>query len=381
MLFESILGQYHIKKHLIHSVQTGRIPHAQLFLGPEGSGTLEMAIAYAQYILCQNTGGENTGGNESCNLKFQHFNHPDLHFVFPTVTTDEVKTKPKSADFLPLWREFLLEKAYNNLFDWYEKLGVGNKQGVIRTEDANEIVRLLSLKSYEGGYKIMIIWMAEYLNTEASNKILKILEEPTDRTVIILIAEDENGLLQTIQSRCQIVQFNKLPDDIIAKKLIADYNLDESTAKKIAFSSQGNYTEALHLYHTRTEKNPFEEWFVEWVRAAYRAKGNAAVIQELITWSEKIAGLGRESQKRFLHYCSELFRQALLVNYQPQLVYLQTTVPNFDLSKLAPFVNGNNIEEITSEIEKAIYHIERNGNGKIILTDLSIKLTRLIHKN
>ncbi len=173
MQFSQILGQDYIKSHLIKSASSGRIPHAQLFIGPEGSGTLSTAIAYAQYILCNNTGNENENGNDSCNLKFQNISHPDLHFIYPTVTTEDVKTKPKSLDFIQDWRTFIQEMPYGGLFDWYKILGVQNKQGEIRVEDAQEVLKSLSLKSYEGGYKIMIIWMADKMNIAASNKLIE----------------------------------------------------------------------------------------------------------------------------------------------------------------------------------------------------------------
>ena len=381
MQFTQILGQDHIKNHLTRSVQLGRIPHAQLFVGPEGSGTLAMAIAYAQYLLCNNTGNENSGGNEACNLKFQHFAHPDLHFIYPTVTTDDVKSKPKSIDFIQDWRTFLSENVYGGLFDWFKILGVENKQGEIRVDDAQEIVKTLSLKSYEGGYKVMIIWMADKMNIAASNKLLKILEEPTDRTVFILITEKEEDLIQTIRSRCQVLDFNGLPESVIAEALIEKLQLDPKAATKIAHQAQGNYNKALKLLSDDNEDLPFEQWFVLWVRAAFKAKGNAAAIHELITWSEEIAKLGRETQKKFLSFCIEMFRQALLLNYQAtSLVYLEPKVEKFKLENFAPFVNGNNILDIYKELNDAMYHIERNGNAKIILTDLSIKLTRLIHK-
>lgn len=381
MQFTDIIGQEHLKSHLVKSIQLGRIPHAQLFVGPEGSGTLPMAIAYAQYLLCGNSGTENSGGNEACNIKFGQFGHPDLHFIYPTVTTEDVKTKPKSSDFSREWREFLNHNYYGGLFDWYKILDVKNKQGEIRVDDAQEIIRLFSLKSYEGGYKVMIIWMADKMNTEASNKLLKILEEPTDRTVFILITEHEEDLLQTIRSRCQLLEFNGLPEQLIADALAERQHLEPKEALKIAHQAQGNYNKALKLLSDNDEELPFEQWFVIWVRAAFKAKGNAAAIHELIEWSEEIAKIGRETQKKFLNYCLEMFRQALLLNYQAtELVYLQPKVEKFKLENFAPFVNGNNIIAIYKELNDAIYHIERNGNAKIILTDLSIKLTRLIHK-
>jgi DNA polymerase-3 subunit delta' len=226
----------------------------------------------------------------------------------------------------------------------------------------------------------MIIWMADKMNIAASNKLLKLLEEPSDKTLFILISENEEDILQTIRSRCQITHFNALSEQVIADALIEKEQIDSKKALKIAHQAQGNYNKALQLINDE-EASPFELWFVTWVRAAFKAKGNAAAIQDLIEWSEQIAALGRETQKKFLQFCIEMFRQALLLNYEAQeLVYIETKVEKFKLKNFAPFVNGNNINDIFKEISDAMYHIERNGNAKIILTDLSIKLTRLIHK-
>jgi DNA polymerase-3 subunit delta' len=382
MQFSEILGQEHIKSHLTKSADLGRIPHAQLFVGPEGSGTLPMAIAYAQYILCSNANGENGGQNESCNIKFDKLSHPDLHFVYPTVSTEDVKTKPKSIDFIGDWRNFVGHNPYGSLFDWYTVLGVNNKQGEIRVDDAQEILKSLALKSYEGGYKIMIVWMADKMNIAASNKLLKLLEEPPEKTIFILISEQEEDIIQTIRSRCQVLHFGGLPERSIAEALVANKQIEPQQAAIIAHQAQGNYNKALHLAQNEEDEYPFDEWFVTWVRAAFQAKGNASAIQDLIQWSEQIAGLGRETQKKFLEFCIEMFRQALLLNYEsPGLVYLEPKVEKFKLANFAPFVTGNNIHEIFKELSDAMYHIERNGNAKIILTDLSIKLTRLIHKN
>ena len=381
MLFSEILGQDYIKNHLTKSATLGRIPHAQLFVGPEGSGTLPMAMAYAQYVLCGNIGVENVGANTSCNLKFESIAHPDLHFIYPTITTEGVKTKPKSIDFIGDWRKFVKENPYGSLFDWYNFLGAGNKQGEIRVDDAQEMLKSLSLKSYEGGYKVMIVWMADKLNISASNKLLKLLEEPTDKTLFILISENEEDIIQTIRSRCQVLHFNGLPEKVIARALLENQNIETKTATKIAHQAQGNFNKALQLLQTDNEDLHFEQWFVNWVRSAFKAKGNAAAIHDLIAWSEQIAALGRETQKKFLHFCIDMFRQALLLNYEaPSLVYLEPQVEKFKLENFAPFVNGNNIQAIFKALSDAMYHIERNGNAKIILTDLSIQLTRLIHK-
>ncbi len=381
MLFSDILGQTHIKAHLTKSADAGRIPHAQLFVGPEGSGTLAMAIAYAQYILCGNTNSENTEGNQACNLKFKNLSHPDLHFAFPVTTNDKVKRHPVSSHFLEEWRQLIAQQPYGNLFDWYKLLGVDNKQGQIGVDEAQDIVKSLSLKSYEGGYKVMIIWMAEKMNTASANKLLKLIEEPPEKTVFILIAEDEEQIIGTIRSRCQVLHFPRLPEIIIAEALVKKYDVEEGVANKIAQQSNGNFNKACDLIYQDSEDIQFEKWFIIWVRSAFKAKGNKSAIRDLIAWSETIAKTGRETQKQFLHFCINYFRQAVLLNYKAdELVYLEPKSESFKLEKFAPFVHDGNVMEITKELQDAIYHIERNGNSKIILTDLSIKLTRLLHK-
>jgi len=374
MNFSKIIGQKHLVSHLKTSANNGRIPHAQLFVGPEGSGTLAMAIAYARHILC---GVE----NESCNLKLDKLSHPDLHFAFPVATNDKVKRHAVSNLFLEDWRTFLKEQPYGNLFDWYKLLGVENKQGQIGVDEALDVVKKLALKSYEGGYKIMLIWMAEKMNNAAANKLLKLIEEPPNKTVFILITENEDQIINTIRSRCQVLHFPVLAEQDITDELISKFKITATEATKIAHQADGNYNKALDILNQDSEDIQFEEWFIAWVRAAFRAKGNKTAINDLINWSETIAKTGRETQKQFLNYCLNFFRQALLYNYTAtDLVFLETQTKNFSLAKFAPFVHGNNILAINEELNDAIYHIERNGNAKIILTDLSIKLTRLLHK-
>lgn len=382
MLFSEVLGLPHIKNHLTTTADKGRVPHAQLFVGSAGSGTLPMAIAYAQYLLCRNSGGENTSGMEACNIKMNKLSHPDLHFAFPVAANDKVKKNPVSANFLEEWRQFLTNEPYGSLFDWYQKLGIENKQGQIGVNEAQDIVKSLSLKAYEGGYKVMIIWMAEKMNTAAANKLLKLIEEPPKDTLFILITEEEESILQTIRSRCQTLHFPPLNETVIAEGLMVNEDCEPSKALKIAHRANGNYTNALNIMRYNSGDEQFEEWFVTWVRSAFKAKGNKTAIQDLIGWSEMIAATGRETQKKFLLFCLDFFRQALLQNYQAKdLVFVEPQVNGFSLEKFAPFVSGNNIMGITKELEDAIYHIERNGNAKIILTDLSIKLTRLLHSN
>ena len=381
MLFSEILGLTHIKQYLTTCVDNNRIPHAQLFVGASGSGTLPMAVAYAQYILCANTNGENNGVHNTCNLKFNHLSHPDLHFAFPVATNDIVKKHPVSDHFLESWRTFLQKTPYGSLFDWHLAIGIEKKQGQIGVDESLEMVKKLSLKSYEGGYKIMIIWMADKMNISASNKLLKLLEEPPAQTLFILITENEDAILQTIQSRCQVLHFPKLSEQIIQSALLTNEQISKKEALKIAHQANGDYNKALHLLHHDGGADQFEEWIIRWIRAAFKAKGNKSAINELISWSESIASTGREIQKKFLQYCIDFFRQALVLNYgATPLLFYEPTVKGFELKKFAPYVHGSNIESIFQEIQKASLHIERNGNAKIIFTDLSINLTRLLHK-
>jgi DNA polymerase-3 subunit delta' len=381
MLFKDIIGQDKIKNHLIQTVENGRISHAQLFIAPTGSGALPMAIAYAQYILCDNKNGENDTGNEACNLKLNKLVHPDLHFAFPVATNEKIKKHPVSNLFLEEWRSFVGDTPYGSLFNWYQQLGIENKQGQIGVEEAEEIVKKLVLKSYEGGHKVMIIWMVEKMNIAASNKLLKLIEEPPKDTLFLLIAENEEQIIKTILSRCQVLYFKSLSENDIKKELVDKHDIDEKHAVKIAHQSNGNWNKVSHLLKRDDNEEVFEKWFITWVRLAFKAKGNASIVQELVTWSDEIAKTGRETQKRFLHYCSHFFRQSLLTNYKAKsLVFFEPQTSDFDLNKFAPFVHGGNIEDINKAIEDAIYHVERNGNAKIILLDLSMQLTRYLHQ-
>jgi len=376
MLFNQIIGQEHIKNHLQTSAKNGRIPHAQLFVGKEGSGTLPVAIAYAQFLLSHFS--DNPTASE---LKVAKLQHPDLHFAFPVTTNDFVKKHPVSNLFLNEWRDFVSNQPYGGLFNWLQSIGVENKQGMIGVDEALEVVKKLQLKSYEGGFKVMIIWMAEKMNIAASNKLLKLIEEPPAKTIFLLITENEDQIITTIKSRCQALHFPILSEQDIANELLLREKCSESDALKIATQAEGNYNKAVHLLHQDANDLIFEQWFIAWIRTAFKAKGNAAVIQELVVWSETIAKTGRETQKQFLDYCLQFFRQALLLNYKsPELVFLETQTPKFNLQNFAPFVHSENILAIEKELNDALYHIERNGNPKIILLDLSMKLTRFLHK-
>ena len=376
MLFNQIIGQEHIKNHLQTSAKNGRIPHAQLFVGKEGSGTLPVAIAYAQFLLSHFS--DNPSASE---LKVAKLQHPDLHFAFPVTTNDSIKKHPVSNLFLNEWRDFVSKQPYGGLFNWLQSIGVENKQGMIGVDEALDVVKKLQLKSYEGGFKVMIIWMAEKMNIAAANKLLKLIEEPPEKTIFLLITENEDQIISTIRSRCQALHFPVLSEQDIANGLIIKEKCSESDALKIATQAEGNYNKAVHLLHQDSNDLIFEQWFIAWIRTAFKAKGNAAVIQELVVWSETIAKTGRENQKQFLDYCLQFFRQALLLNYKsPELVFLETQTPKFNLQNFAPFVHSENILAIEKALNDALYHIERNGNPKIILLDLSMKLTRFLHK-
>lgn len=372
MLWDKIAGQEEIKQKLKESVAEGRISHAQLFVGKEGSGALNLAIAYAGEILSQEKG-------ETALSKVKSLQHPDLHFSYPVASTDSVKDKPVSAQFLREWRDFMFENPYGNIYDWLQFLGIEKKQGNINVHEALEIVKTLSLNSYEGGYKIMIIWLPELMNNAAANKLLKIIEEPPQKTVFILVAEREDLLLPTITSRCQLVKVNRLSDAEIADYLIQNKELSENEALRISVSANGNLREALN--NLDAGNSEFENYFVQWVRNAFMAAKNPNVLKHLVEWANELSGWSREQQKQFLGYCSEVFRQALLKNYQANdLVFMSLNKDGFNWEKFSPYIHGANIEDILNEINESSYHIERNANSKIVLLDLSIKLTRHLHK-
>lgn len=379
MDFSEVIGQEHLKTHLSTTILNGRIPHAQLFSGINGSGLLPMAIAYASELLCLQY-DQGSPAFLACKNKVGKLAHPDLHFVYPVNTSDSVKKNAVSDDYAAAWREFVLKNPYASLFEWLQSIGIEKKQGNISKYEAEQIAKKLSLKSFEGGYKVMIIWMADSMNAECANKILKLVEEPTDKTVLLLLTEREGQILTTIRSRCQKLDFPMLSEAEIATQLQKKENIKESLAFQTARRAQGDYNKALQLLEERGEHEIFEKWFIAWVRSAFRAKGNKAAINELLSWSDELAGTGRETQKKFLLYCIDMFRQALLTNYNlGSLVFFEATDKSFNISKFAPFVHPNNIFGVQSALEDAIYHIERNGNAKIIFTDLSIRLTRLIH--
>lgn len=371
MNWEKVCGQEKLKEKLKESVKNGRISHAQLFSGKNGWGALALALAYAAEILTFEK-------NEITRKKVNELQHPDIHYTFPVTSTEKFKT-PTSNQFFKEWREFVLKNPYGSLFDWLEFNEVEKKQGVINVHEALDIVKFISLNSYEGGYKIVVIWLAEMMNTTTANKLLKAIEEPPARTLFFLVSEREDVLLDTIRSRCQLVKLNRLSDEEIQNYLIENYKIEPELAQKIAFSANGDLNVALKNATATNEE--FESYFIHWIRNAFRAAKTPTVLKELIKWSNELSTWPREKQKQFLVYCSEIFRQALLENYQAgSLVFMSLKLEGFKWQNFTPFIHGANIEAILEELNKAAYQIERNGNAKIILLDLSILLTRFLHK-
>jgi DNA polymerase-3 subunit delta' len=288
----------------------------------------------------------------------------------------KVKTKPTSDQFLEDWRLFVENDRFGTLFDWYQQLEIENKQGQIGVLESEEITKKLSLTAYEGGWKGVIVWRADKLNLAAANKLLKLVEEPPEKTLFIFISNHEDQVLETLRSRCQGVHFSLLPENTISKALIS-YGVTPETADSLSLQANGQLSRALRLM--KVEEAPFEDWFVSWVRTAFKARGNKGSVVELLNWSQQIAGVGRETQKQFLLFSIELFRQALLVQYElPELTSYKPR-GDFDVSRFSNYVHNGNIQLITSELESACLHIERNGSAKMIFSDLSLKLTKYIH--
>ena len=368
-----IIGLEHLKKHLQTTVSTNRIAHAQLFVGPSGGGALPLAHYYAGLILCRQE-------EDGCDKRVQDISHPDLHFVYPVANTSKSSTKPISDDFATEWRQFLINTPYGAMEDWYQMADIEKKSCEIRVHEATDISRKLSLKSYEGGAKVCIIWGAEFLNTAASNKLLKLIEEPPSGTVLILLTENENLILNTIRSRCQVLHIPKLSTTAIAKALQNNKQVNKNQAQITARQSNGSYGRALKLIENNSEDILFEEWFVHWVRTAFSAKGKPSAVTGLIEWAETIAAVNRETQKRFLNFALEFFRQAMLVNYKATSAVYFETKTGFDLSKFATFIDGHRLNDISEALETALLHIDRNANAKIVFTDLSISMTKILHK-
>ena len=367
MQFNAIIGQQKAKQSLTQLVAADRIPHALLFLGPGGSGKLAMAIALTQYVLCeQKTATDSCGTCRNCQ-KIAKLIHPDVHFSYPFVGTNYT-----SLEYIVQWRKAILDNPYMDVNQWLQLIGAENKQGNINKDECLRIIKQLSLKSYEADYKIMIIWLPEYLQKEG-NRLLKLIEEPPEKTIFILVAEAQERILNTILSRCQIVQFNALQDEEIVNGLIAKEGLKKEQAEAVAHLSNGNFNEARTLI--KDSENDNATLFLEWMRKCY--KGNGA---ELVPWAETFAALGRERQKHFfqygLHFIREFMVYLLTGNQAVRLrpPELKTAV------NLAKVMNFHQLEPITQLFNECSYFIERNANAKILGLDASIKMHQIFKK-
>ncbi|HEY6162079.1 MAG TPA: DNA polymerase III subunit [Bacteroidia bacterium] len=370
MLFKEIIGQDEVKQRLLQSVKDGRISHAQLFMGHEGSGNLALAIAYAQYIACKNRGENDSCGTCPSCVKYKGLVHPDLHFAYPITSAKENETSTK---YLPEWREAIRDNPYMNLFQWIQRVGAENKQGVISVYESAEILKKLALTTYEGGYKVMIIWMPEKMNLASANKLLKILEEPPAKTLFLLATENSDHLLTTILSRTQLVKVPRIDDEDMKQALKDRHGLDESEAARVAYLAEGNYNEALYLVKHADEENFNFAQFSAWMRLCYKKD-----VLKLAHWVDGIATIGREKQKNFLAYALSMTRETLMVSYaDSSLVRLQGEELEF-VKKFSPFIHGENCISITDELNRAIRDVERNANPKIMFTDLSLKMMVLL---
>ena len=376
MQFKDVIGQSAVKQRLIQSVRENHVSHAQLFLGPAGSGKLPLALAYAQYILCPNrTETDSCGVCPTCQ-KMQKLVHPDLHFVVPTAATKKVKSNPESDLFMEEWREYVIQnQGYVDTSSWYTFLDVENKQGYMSVRDAASLLRKLSMKSYEGEYKIAIIWMAEKMRVDTANKLLKLLEEPPEKTVFLLIAEDQEELLATIKSRTVLVKIPSIGINEIEKALVERLGCAEQQAHNAAMISEGDWNTARHSIWESEDRTYFFTTFQQWMRLCFRA-----AYSELIDFSGNIKGIGREKQKELLNYGLRIIRNSLLFNNNlADIVMLPEDEKVFN-SKFAPFVNPANLAQIAELFEEAIRQIERNGNAQLIFTDVSFKMVGLLKK-
>lgn len=369
MLFSEVIGQQAVKNRLIRSVNENRVSHAQLFLGIEGNGSLSLAVAYAQFILCTNKNENDSCGTCPSCQKVSKLTHPDLHFSFPVVAAEA----DESVDVVKQFRTCFLENPYMDLKHWTEFHAEENKSPIIATKEAGSILNRLSLKSFEGGYKIMVIWLAEYMNASTANKLLKILEEPPEFTVFILVCENSEGLLPTILSRTQLIKIPRLKVEDIHHYLTNQLGTNADVATTVASVSEGNAWEARRLLNQNQDEFGNLAQFRRWMQICY--KNN---VIEMLEWVDEISKAGRENQKSFLLYGLQIYRQCIMLHYSKgELVNLIGEEREF-MQKFSPFIMGLNISQLNEEFSKAHYHIERNGSSKLIFFNLSMKLMRLL---
>lgn len=373
MQFKKIIGQEEIKERLIQSSKSGRISHAQLFVGHEGSGNLAMAIAYAQYINCLQPSETDSCGNCSSCIKYEKLAHPDLTFSYPIINKD-FSRKWVCKDFIAEWREAILENPYLEYNAWFNRLEFENKQGIISVHESAEILKSIVYKRFEAKYKVVIMWHAEMLNIDASNKLLKFIEEPAENTLIILLTDSSEELLRTILSRTQQIRFNPISQDALSNYLKEHYKLGEEKSAQIAAFSNGDYNAAVRLAEQGGESDYFD-LFKNWMRMCFAGK-----LPPLIDWIEVISSkdYGREYRKSFIEYCLRLLRESIISNYADDSLLRLSPGEILFLTKFAPFIHTNNVLQMIDLFNDAHYHIERNANPKLVFFHLSTRVTKLL---
>ncbi|MBO4589735.1 MAG: DNA polymerase III subunit delta' [Bacteroidaceae bacterium] len=388
MLFTDIIGQEAIAERLIQGVQEGRIPHAMLFAGPSGTGKLPMAVAYAQYLVCsgksgglfdEGIAGEACGTCPAC-VKMNKLVHPDVHFIYPTYKRDSSRgdkdTYPVSDEYISEWRETFLQNPYLELGEWLKTIGAEKQKGEIYVAQANEIIRKLSLRSSEGGYRVVILWLPEKMNDTCANKLLKLIEEPPSETVFLLVSDDVENVLPTIRSRAQLVVFHPIQEEAIRQALQQRFGIDEQQAAQVAHTSEGNWRKAVANVNQNDDTQPLLDAFIQLMRLAYGRR-----LKELKEWSDDVASWGRTPQRQFLLYCQRMIRESFICNFRsPELNYMNTAESAFT-QRFAPFVNERNVEGLDAVLEEAGRDIEGNVNAKMVFFDLCLKMIMLLKQN
>ncbi|WP_270088849.1 DNA polymerase III subunit [Sphingobacterium sp. SYP-B4668] len=366
MQFRDIIGHQEIKEHLVRTVHENRVSHAQLFLGPESSGSLALALAYAQYINCESKLSDDSCGVCNSCRKYAKIIHPDLHFSFPFFAKGKEET---SSTYIEDWRKAFLHNPYLNLEYWRNQLEANNKQANINIAEAHDIIKKLSLKAFEAEYKVLIMWLPEYLDTQG-NALLKLIEEPPEKTLFLLVCENQDRILNTIISRTQLVKINKLSHQHIQEYLVNEKQIAVNTASEIAFIADGNLQHALDLLK---ETNDHFDLLVRWLRFIVSDAG----LHLISLCDDEISKLGRENQKSYLMYAINMMRQIILTKENlHSLVHLPEKELEF-VNRFAPLFDIRQIEEAISQFEKCHYYVERNANPKILFLDLSLQLVLL----
>lgn len=374
MTFKQVISQQEVKQRLLHDVAANRIPHALMLAGPKGAGKMSLALALAQYLLCEHPNGEEPCGEcRNCKM-MQGWSHPDLHFTFPIIKKKNSSTPPVCDDYLKEWRQQLSREVYFDINDWLEDIKAENQQAVYYVTESDALLKKLAIKSSQGGNRVIVMWLPERMNQETANKLLKLIEEPPARTYFIMVSEEPDKVLGTILSRTQRILVPSLSEDDITEALITLHALPREKATELARVSQGSYTEALHRMAAGNEESQFFEQFIALMRLAYMRK-----IKDLRDWSESMATVGRESQKRFLRYAQRLVRENFIYNFQRQDVLNYQMVAEAEFSKnFARFINERNVIMIMEELAKAERDIEGNVNARMVFFDMALQTIVLL---